>query len=67
MILTHRDLDIGISEWKTVIKQMVAVTEPIRYGIPEQNLTIVDGHPNVSILLPIWSYHDCKMKDAVFK
>ena len=36
-------------------------------GRPEQNLTIVDGHPNVSILLPIWLYHDCKMKDAVFK
>ena len=37
-------------------------------GRTEQNLTIVDGgHPNVSILLPIWSYHDCKMKDVVFK
>ena len=36
-------------------------------GRTEQNLKIVDGYPNVSILLPIWSYHDCKMKDAVFK
>ena len=36
-------------------------------GRTEQNPTIVDGHPNVSILLPIWSYHDGKMKDAVCK
>ena len=36
-------------------------------GRTEQNPKIVGGHPNVSVLLPIWSYHDCKMKDAVFK
>ena len=66
MILTHWDLDIGISEWKTVIKQMDRRNRSNTLRDNDwdwidrtEQTKIVDGHPNVSILLPIWSYHDC--------